>query len=124
MHQEGNKPIPNSYERFVTIDIKYFRQIFYGTSRPKDLVKLASDYFGWMWSTNGKDREKNEGTQEASGLNQLLRCFDVYCQAICYFAARPHVALSLYEALIDYQIRLSGVRSNTALTPFERTATP
>ena len=30
-------------------------------------------------------------------LDQLLRCFVVYCIAILQFAARPHVALSLHD---------------------------
>ena len=37
---------------------------------------------------------------------QLLRCFEVYVHAICYFAARPNVALDLHEALIRYRVRL------------------
>lgn len=104
-HQEGNKPFLKIHEQFRAVDIKYFKQIYYGTFKPKDLVKLAHGYSDWTWSKNGKD--KKEETQEASGLNQLLRCFDVYCMAICHYAARPHVALKLHEALIEYRIRLS-----------------
>ena len=37
---------------------------------------------------------------------QLLRCFEVYAHAICFFAARPNVALDLHEALIRYRVRL------------------
>ena len=37
---------------------------------------------------------------------QLLRCFEVYAHTICFFAARPHAALQLHEALIRYRIRL------------------
>ena len=107
IHQEGNKPFLKLHERFRAVDIKYFKQIFYGTFKPKDLLKLAYDYTDWAWSSESSKDKKNKGTQEASGINQLLRGFDVYCQAICYFAARPHVALSLHEALIDYRIRLS-----------------
>lgn len=51
--------------------------------------------------------KKNEVVPEVSGLNQLLRCFEVYAAAICYFAARPHVALQIEEALRDYRIRVS-----------------
>ena len=36
----------------------------------------------------------------------LLRCFEVYGQAICHFA-HPGMALRLQEALCDYRIRLA-----------------
>ena len=104
-HNEGNKPFLKLHEQFRAVDVKYFKQIFYGTFKPKNLVMLAQDYADW--ATKNSKGKKDEVIQEASGLSQLLRCFDVYCTAICFFAARPHVALQLHEALIQYRIRLS-----------------
>ena len=39
-------------------------------------------------------------------ITELLRIFEVYVYAICFFTARPYVALELYEALTRYRIRL------------------
>lgn len=94
------------HERFRAVNVKYFKQIFNGTFPPKHLIKLAHNYTD---GTLNKADEKTEDVQEVSGLIQLKRCFHVYGFAICYFAARPHVALQLHEALTDYRIRLSDL---------------
>ena len=44
LHEEGNKPFLKLHKRFRTVDIKYFKQIFYETFKPKNLIKLAHDY--------------------------------------------------------------------------------
>ena len=43
---------------------------------------------------------------DLADMTELLRAFEVYAYAICFFTARPHVALELYEALTRYRIRL------------------
>ena len=98
-NNEGNKPFLKLHERYRAVNVKYFKQIYFGKFQPKHLTRLAHNYFNW--SMDKKDK-KDDDVQEATGLNQLLRCFDVYCQAICYFASWPHVALKLHKALIDY----------------------
>ena len=105
LDQQGNKPFLKFHERYRAVNIKYSKQIFFETFQRKHLIKLAHSYADGV--LKGKEKKKNEEIQEATGLNQLLRCFDVYCQAICHFAARPHVALKLHKALIDYRIRVS-----------------
>ena len=108
LHQEeGNKPFLKLHERYRAVSIKYFKQIFFGTFLPKDLPKLAAGYATWTAEIKSRKKEDEEEVQGVDGLTQLLRCFYVYRQAICHFAARPHVALKLHEALIDYRIRLS-----------------
>ena len=43
---------------------------------------------------------------DLADMTELLRVFEVYVYVICFFAARPYVALELYEALTRYRIRL------------------
>lgn len=103
---EGKKPHFELHERFRAVNVNYFKQIHNGTFPPKHLIKLAQSY---MDGTLNKADEKTEDVEEVSGLIQLKRCFYVYGFAICYFAARPHVALQLHEALTDHRIRLSDL---------------
>ena len=99
-HSEGKRPFIKIHQRYRAVDVRYFKQIYDGTFRPEHLTKLASSY------TNRLD--KDDDVQEAVGLNQLLRCFEVYGQAICHFCP-PTVAIRLQEALSDYRVRLSDL---------------
>ena len=101
----GNQPFLSLHEHYRAVDIKWFKQIYFGTFKPKYLQNLSHTYAHWSVTT--KSSKKDEDTINAANMMQLLRCFEVYAHAICYFAARPHVALKLHEALISYRIRLS-----------------
>ena len=37
---------------------------------------------------------------DLANMAELLRTFEVYIYAICFFTIRPYIALDLYEALI------------------------
>ena len=67
----------NLYDRYRTVEIKRFKQIFIRTFRSRDLTRLG------LGVTN---RPGNEGVQEAKGMVQLLQCLEVYSQAIVYHA--------------------------------------
>ena len=96
-HAAGTRPFLSIHERFRAVDVKYFKQIFYGTFRPEHITKLAHSYV---------HRSAGEDIQEASGMVHLLRCFEVYGAAICHFA-HPGIAFRLQEALCEYRIRLA-----------------
>ena len=85
------------HEHFRAVDIKYYKQIFYGTFRPEHLTKLAYSYV---------HRSASDDIQEENGMVHLMRCFEVYGQVICHFA-HPRMALRLYEAWCNYRIRLA-----------------
>ena len=64
-------------------------------------------YHPLTWSTTPKGKkDKDDVTPESSNMAQLLSAFEVYGHATCFFAARPHVALQLYDALARYRLRL------------------
>ena len=68
-------------------------------------MRLAYDTLTWSTTPKGK-KDKDDATPESSNMVQLLRCFEVYGHAICFFAAKPHVALQLHDALVRYRVRL------------------
>ena len=68
-------------------------------------MRLAHDALSWSTTPKAK-KDKDDVTPESTNMVQLLRCFEVYAHAICFFAARPHVALAMHDALVRYQIRL------------------
>lgn len=50
---------------------------------------------------------KDETIPDSVDMTEFLRSFaKVYTHTICFFAARPHVALELHKDLIRYRIRL------------------
>ena len=63
---EGNKTFLRLHERYCAVNVKYFKQIYFGKFQPKHLTKLAHDYSNW--STDKKDK-KDDDMQEATGLN-------------------------------------------------------
>ena len=101
----GNKPFLSLHDHYPAVNIKYFKQIYWGTFQPRQSMKLAHDALAWCTAPKGKKDKDNE-TPESANMVQLLRCFEVYAHAICFFAARPQVALDLHEALVRYRIRL------------------
>ena len=106
-HYAGNKPFLKLHEHYPTINIKYFKQIYWGTFQPSNSMRLGYNTLTWSPTPKGK-KDKDDITPESSNMVQLLRCFEVYAHAICFFASRPHVALQLHEALVRYRIRLLG----------------
>lgn len=104
MHQSGNKPFLSLHEQYPAVHIRYCKQIYLGSFKAMNSMRLAPDAFTWSTTPKGK-KDKDEVTPE-SNMVQLLRCFEVYAHAICFFAKRPHVALELHEALVRYRIRL------------------
>ena len=98
----GNKPFLRLSEHYPAVNIKYFKQIYWVTFHPDQSMRLAYDALAWSNTPKGK----KESTPESSNMVQLLRCFEVYAHAICFFASRPTVALHLHEALVRYRIRL------------------
>ncbi len=97
LHAEGTKPFLSLHERYRAVNIKFFKQIFFGTFKPDRLTHLAQ---------NPTDHLDSKEVQEVNGMVHLLRCFEVYGQAVCYYAV-PTVALRLQEALSDYRVRLA-----------------
>ena len=104
-HHAGNKPFLSLHEHYPAVNIKYFKQIYWGTFQPSKSMRLAHDALTWSTTPKGK-KDKDDVTPESSNMVQLLRCFEVYGHAICFFAARPHVALQLHDALVRYRVRL------------------
>ena len=104
-HHAGNKPFLSLHEHYPTVNIKYFKQIYWGTFQPSKSMRLAHDALAWSTTPKGK-KDKDDVTPESSNMVQLLRCFEVYGYAICFFTARPHVALQLHDALVRYRLRL------------------
>ena len=102
LHAEGEQPFRTLHHRYRSVEIKYFKQIFFGTFRPINLLKLTRSVF---------NRSSDDGTHEATGMVQLLQGFEVYSQAVCHYA-HPTIALRLQMALSDYRVRLAEL-SNT-----------
>ena len=105
-HHTGNKPFLALHDIYPSVNIKYFKQIYWGTFKPSQSMRLVPDEITWNSTTKGK-KDKDEKEPEAANMVQLLHCFDVYSLALCKFAARPHVALDLHEALLQYRGRLT-----------------
>lgn len=95
-HEDDTKLFLTLHESYRAVSIKYFKQIFFGTFRPIDSLKLSATYI---------NRPSDNDESEASDLSQLLRSFEVYGQAICHYA-QSNVAVALQKALSDYRIRL------------------
>ena len=114
LHQEGNKPFLTLHERYRAVDIKYFKQIFFGTFRADSLAKLSHTVATII--TASKDNE------EVSGMVQLLRCMEVYSQAVCAFA-HPSIESSLQRAFSKYRSRLadlSTIRTFSSVREYNR----
>ena len=105
LHHEGNRPFLTLYEHYPAVNLKYLKQIYFGSFQPSKSMALAHNAL--VWSTTPKAKKgKDETFPDPVDMTELLRSFEVYGHAICFFAARPHVALELYEALVRYRIRL------------------
>ena len=96
-HLEGTRPFIALHSRYRSVDIKYFKQILYGTFRPEDLTKLGRGL------TN---RGVNDGPQDSKGVTQMLQCFGVYVASIIWYA-EPSNKLDLIMALEEYRYRLA-----------------
>ena len=105
LHHAGNKPFLTIHEHYPAVNIKYFKQIYYGNFQPSKSMRLAHNALAWSTTPKGK-KDKDEVTPDPADMVELLRTFEVYAHAICFFAARPRVALELHDALVRYRIRL------------------
>ncbi|KAF6225056.1 hypothetical protein HO133_010251 [Letharia lupina] len=91
---EDKKPFLSIAKRFRSVNVKYFKQIFFGTFKTKNFAKLAHIY-----TTPAKE------DKDVNGHNHMMHCFHVYSVAAGRFA---HVSVKegLNEALHAYAIRL------------------
>ena len=96
-HLAGTRPFIALQSRYRSVDIKYFKQILYGTFRPEDLTKLGRGL------TN---RGATDGPQDPKGVTQMLQCFGVYAVSIIWYA-EPSNKLDLTMALEEYRYRLA-----------------
>ena len=97
LHQEeGTKPFLDLASRFPTVQMKYFKQIFYGTFQPENLTKLGQGM---------ADRAAQEAPQEVKGMSHLLLCIEIYGQIVLHFSASS-LRYPLQQALSQYRVRL------------------
>lgn len=92
----GKEALKSINTRFPPVPPKLFKKIFKGSLHASEITKLSTDL---------NPRGEKDDT-EAKSINHLLRCFEIYGQAICHFA-QTSVALELQDALADYRIKLS-----------------
>ncbi len=92
LHQGNDSVLAPLLHRFQVVDIKYIKQIYHETFEVKNLNKLSNSFINRLAG----------GDDEIKGLKDLLRCFEVYGQIICFFAHET-VALPLQEALSEYR---------------------
>lgn len=104
LHDQGSKPFLKLHERYRAVNIKFFKRIYYGTFQPEHLTKLAHTFTNR--SIDSRSKTKDEDVPEAIDLNQLIRCFCVYTAAVCHFA-HSNVAVKLFQAFLDFRIKLS-----------------
>ena len=97
IHVEGTYPFLALHDRYRNVEVKYFKQIFFGTFRPINLFKLVQRVV---------IRPCDDGTYESKRVVQLLQAFEVYNQAVCHYAHWT-TALRLQLALLDYRFRLT-----------------
>ena len=83
---------------------EYFEQIFLQTFQPEQLTKRTYIYAN---RNVNKDKTKADDVSKITGLNQLLRRFEVWGHTICR-CTQPAVTYSLQKALPDHRIRLSN----------------
>lgn len=97
LHQEeGTQPFLNLASRFPTVQMKYFKQIFYGTFQPENLTKLGQGM---------ADRATQEAPQEAKGMSHLLLCLKIYGQIVLHFSAKSLLD-PLQQSFSQYRVRL------------------
>ncbi len=98
LHQGNDPVLAPLLHRFQAVDIKYIKQIYHETFEVKNLNKLSNSFINRLAG----------GDDETKGLKDLLRCFEVYGQIICFFAHET-VALPLQEALSEYRCYISDL---------------
>ncbi|KAF6238686.1 hypothetical protein HO173_003192 [Letharia columbiana] len=98
LHQGNDPMIAPLLLRFKAVDLKYIKQIYHGTFDVKHLNKLSHSFINRLAG----------GDEETKGLKELLRCFEVYSQIICFFTHKT-VALPLQKALSDYRYYISDL---------------
>ena len=95
-HEEGTRPFLDLADRFPTIDMKYFKQIFFGTFRSENLTKLGQEM---------TDQATAEIPQDAKGVIHMLLCLEIYGQIVLHFS-QVSILGPLQEALSYYRVRL------------------
>ena len=105
LHHVDNKPFLTIHNHYPAVHQKYFTQIYYRTFQPGKSMRLSHNALTWSTTPKGK-KDKDDVTPNPADMVELLRSFEVYYYAICFFAARPYIALNLHNALVRYRIRL------------------
>ena len=95
-HKEGTRPFFDLCNRFASVHMKYFKQIFYGTFQPESLTKLGQSM---------SDRDTTEAPQDAKGMAHMLLCMEIYGQIVLHFS-NSAILGPLQEALSKYRVRL------------------
>lgn len=90
-------------KRFPAVDIKYITQVYRGTLKPQDMMKLSNCF---VIRSHQDQAVTQEQDVESSALIDLLACFEVYGQMVCYFTRPIEKAMALQEALSSYRCRL------------------
>ena len=96
-HIDGTRPFMALQSHYLLVDIKYFKQIFYGTFKPQDLAKLGHGLI---------NKGDSDTHQDLRGVVQLIQCFGVYAMAVIYYA-QPSAKFELTWALEEYRNRLA-----------------
>ena len=99
-HLQGIEPPPIDILtiRFPAVNPKHIRQIYHCSFKAEDLPKLNDNIVAQMAMSK-------DDTVELKDIINLLSCFEVYAQIVCFFA-HPAVALPLQEAFASYRSRL------------------
>ena len=105
LHYAGNKPFLTLYKHYPAVNLKYLKQIYFRNFQPSKSMALAHNSLAWS-TTHKAKKSKDEVIPDPADIAELLRTFEVYTHAICFFTVRPYIALDLHEALIRYRIRL------------------
>lgn len=93
-----NPSCESLFQRFRALEMKYVLQIFRGQFHPCDLGKLAAN-------TYIRRHKVDANPTDSSGLRDLLRAFEVYCQIVIFFSHESNVG-QLQAAMADYRISL------------------
>ena len=95
-HLEGTRSISTLHNHYRLVNVKYFKQILYGTFDPGNITKLGYG-LGHKYTS--------DTSQEPRAIAHLIQCFGVYAMAVVHYA-QPSVKLDLVWALEEYRFRL------------------
>lgn len=95
-HEEGTQSFLDLASRFSTVQMKYFKQIFYKIFQPESLIKLSQEII---------DRAVQKTSQKVKRMSHLLLYLEVYNQILLHFSAKA-LLNSLQQSLSQYRVRL------------------